>query len=84
MRGREEGVPGIVKIAFENQKNEKAAYYVQGVDLKWQDFQIALEDIPQITDWDGLSEISFILESWNVDHKKGILMIDNINFSTTN
>ena len=33
LRGKEEGVPGIIKVIVENRKNEKSAYYVQGVDF---------------------------------------------------
>ena len=72
----------MVKVIFKNRKNESAAYYVQGVGLKWQEFYIPLNEFQQITDWTNLSEISFVLESWNVDKKKGIVLIDDVRFSS--
>lgn len=84
IRGREEGTPGVVKIVFENQRNEKSSYYVQGVDLDWQDVKIPLSEFKQITDWSTIKDVSFVLESWNVDKKKGILLLDNVGFSSIN
>jgi len=81
IRGKEDGVPGIVKIVIKNQLNEESSYYVQGVGLDWQEFRISLDEFKQITDWSHLTNISFVLESWNVDDKKGLVLIDNICFS---
>lgn len=82
IRGKEEGVPGIVKVVVKNRRNEEASYYIQGVGLDWQEFNIPLEEFKQITDWSSLTDISFVLESWNVDHKKGLILIDNVCFSS--
>ena len=82
IRGKEEGVPGIVKVVVKNRRNEEASYYVQGVDLDWQEFSIPLDEFKQITDWSSLTDISFVLESWNVDNKKGLILIDNVCFSS--
>lgn len=82
VRGKEEGIPGIIKVAFLNKRNESAYYYIRGVDLNWHDFSIPLTEFEEITDWGSITNISFILESWNVDKKKGIVLIDDINFST--
>ena len=82
IRGKEEGVPGIVKVVVKNQRGEEASYYVQGVGLDWQEFNIPLDEFKQITDWSSLTDISFILESWNVDHKKGLILIDHVCFSS--
>ncbi len=82
IRGKEEGTPGIVKMMVKNQRGEESSYYIQGVGLDWQEFNIPLEEFQQITDWSSLTEISFVLESWNVDHDKGLVLIDNICFSS--
>ena len=82
IRGKEEGVPGIVKIVVKNRRNEEASYYVQGVGLDWQEFNIPLNEFQQITDWSSLIDISFVLESWNVDSQKGLILIDNVCFSS--
>lgn len=81
MRGLEEGYPDIVKIVLKNKKNEIAFKYVEGVNLKWKQHSIALEDFSGITDWSTLSEVSFVLEAWNVKKKKGIILIEDICFS---
>lgn len=82
IRGKEEGVPGIVKIVVRNRRNEESAYYVQGVGLAWQEFSIPLEEFKQISDWSSLIDVSFVLESWNVENKKGLILVDNICFSS--
>ncbi len=81
IRGLEGGFPGIVKIVLKNQKNEKSFYYVKNVRLKWQSFSIPLEEFPQITDWTALTDVVFVMEAWNAEKKKGVILIDNICFS---
>ena len=82
IRGKEEGTPGIVKVVVKNRRSEEASYYVQGVGLDWQEFGIPLGEFQQITDWSSLTDISFVLESWNVDSKRGLILIDNVCFSS--
>lgn len=82
IRGFAEGYPGVVKIVVKNGKNETASYFVKDVQLHWQRFSIPFEEFKQITDWTNLSEISFVFESWNVDKKKGIVLIDDVCFSS--
>ncbi len=82
IRGMEEGYPGVVKIVLKNQKNEVSSYLIKGVQLEWQDYSIPLEAFDQITDWTNLTDISFIIESWNAEKKKGVVLIDNLCFSS--
>lgn len=82
IRGKEEGTPGIVKIVLKNRRNEEASYYIRGVGLDWQEFKIPFDEFEQITDWSGLTDISFVLESWNVESRKGLILIDGICFSS--
>lgn len=82
IRGKEEGVPGVVKVVIKNRKNEESSYYVQGVGFDWQEFRIPLKEFKQISDWSSLTNISFVLESWNVDNVKGLVLIDNLCFSS--
>lgn len=81
IRAKEEGSPGIVKIILKNQKDETAYRYIQGIDLKWKEYSIPLEEFKQITDWTNLTEVTFILESWNVDKPKGMILIGDVSFS---
>ena len=82
IRGLDEGYPGIVKIVIKNKKQEVSSYFVKGVDLKWQKISIPLSEFNTITDWTNLTDVTFVFEAWNVDKKKGIVLIDDICFST--
>jgi len=82
MRGLEEGHPGIVKVIIRNKRNEKASYFINNVDLDWQKFSIPFEEFHEITDWSSLTDVSFVFESWNVEKKKGIVLIDDVCFSS--
>ena len=82
IRAREEGNPGIIKVIIQTARNEEASYYIQGVNMKWQTFTIPFEEFPKITDWSQITSISFVLESWNVENKKGLVLIENIGLSS--
>lgn len=84
IRAREEGTPGIVKLVLRNTKNETSSYYLRGVGLSWQEFRIPLNEFRQITDWTNLTDISFVVESWNADQPKGLILIDNLYLSSHN
>ncbi len=80
LRGLDGAYPGIVKVIVGNQKNEKAVYYVQNVGEKWQNTSIPFEKL-NLTDWTTVTDVSFVLEAWNVDFRKGTLLIDEVSFS---
>ena len=82
IRGEEGGFPGVVKIVVKNRKNETASFYVNDVKLKWQQVDIPLEEFSQVTDWTVLTDVSFVVEAWNVQKKKGMVLVDNICFSS--
>ena len=83
LRAKEEGNPGIVKVVIESNRNEIASYYVQGVTQSWKEYNIPFEEFKQISNWSDLKDISFILESWNINNDKGIILIDDVRFSHT-
>ena len=80
IRGLGESYPGIVKMVIGNQRNEKATYYIQNVQGAWQKVSIPLGKL-NLTDWSTVTDVSFVLEAWNVDFKKGTVLIDDISFS---
>lgn len=82
IRGMEEGYPGIVKVILKNRKNEEAFYFIEGVKLKWRKFSIPLSEFRGISDWTSLTDVSFVFEAWNTEKKKGIVLIDEICFSS--
>ena len=81
LRAKEEGNPGIVKIVIQNNKNEISSYYVQGITNNWKEYTISLDEFKQISDWSNLKDVSFTLESWNVNKDKGLILIDNVRFA---
>ncbi|MFA5087413.1 MAG: hypothetical protein WC552_00090 [Candidatus Omnitrophota bacterium] len=81
IRGLEEGVPGIVKITVRNKRNETSSYFINNVKLDWQKFDIPFSEFKGITDWSSLTDVSFVFEAWNVENKRGIVLIDDVCFS---
>ncbi|MDE1921120.1 MAG: hypothetical protein KGJ09_06810 [Candidatus Omnitrophica bacterium] len=80
LRGMDGAYPGIVKVVVANQKNERATYYIQNVDSKWQKTSIPFDKL-NLTDWTTITSVSFVLEAWNVDFRRGTLLIDGVSFS---
>lgn len=80
VRGMQEGYPGVVKLILTNQKNEQSTFFLQDIALDWQHLTIPLDKF-RLTDLTTVSELSFVLESWNVQNKKGVLLVDDISFS---
>ncbi len=80
IRGMNGAYPGIVKLVVANAKNEKATYYVQNVGADWQKVSIPLEKL-NLTDWTTVRQVAFVLEAWNVDFRKGTVLIEDVSFS---
>ena len=80
IRGMDSGYPGVVKLILSNQKNEKATYFLQDIGLDWQHLSIPIEKF-RMTDLTTVTDLSFVLESWNVQSKKGTMLVDDISFS---
>ena len=80
LRGMDGAYPGIVKIVVGNQKNEQAIYYIQNVENTWQKASVPFEKL-NLTDWTTITTVSFVLEAWNVDFRRGTLLIDGVSFS---
>lgn len=81
VRGMEQGYPGIIKVSVRNARNETSFVYVDDVNVRWKRVSVAFEDFKEITDWSTATEISFVLEAWNVSRRRGGILIDEISFS---
>lgn len=77
-----EGRPGTLRIEVTNKVNEISSVFVDQVGPDWSKKKISLKEFEQITDWSSVKEIQFVLESWNVASQKGLLMIDDVCFSS--
>ncbi len=82
VRGLEEGYPGVIKVTVRNKRNEVSSYLIQDIKLKWKKVSIPVAEFKEISDWSNLQDISFVLEAWNAEKKKGIVLIDDISFSS--
>jgi hypothetical protein len=82
VRALDEGTPGTIRVEIKNHKNEVAFVFVEHVNRSWRNYQIPFERFAQISDWADVSEISFVLEAWNAKDKKGIILIDDVAFSS--
>lgn len=80
IRGMNGAYPGVVKLAVVNRRNERATYFVRNVNADWQKVHVPLKGL-NLTDWTTVREVSFILEAWNTDFRKGTVLIDDIGFS---
>ena len=82
IRGTEEGTPGIMRVELKNRRNEVSSVFIEDVRLDWKSVDVPLEEFQQISDWTNIETVSFILESWNAEKKKGIVLIDDVCFSS--
>jgi hypothetical protein len=82
VRALDEGTPGTIRVEVKNRKNEVAFVFVENVDAGWRNQEISFDRFHQISDWSEVNEISFVLEAWNASDKKGIILIDNVAFSS--
>ena len=81
-RALDDGTPGTIRIEVKNRRNEIAFVFVEHVDRGWKNYQIPFERFQQISDWSEVSEVSFVLEAWNAQDKKGTILIDDVCFSS--
>lgn len=80
IRGMDQASPGIVKLLVRNRQNELATYYIKNVSEQWQKVTVPFEKL-NLSDWTTVKEVSFVLEAWNVDFRRGTMLIDDISFS---
>lgn len=79
-RQRKDFAAAHLRVELENSFRENAARYVK-VESKWKGYKIKLSDFKEITSWDELKKISFIIEDWNVADKDDCVYIDEIRFT---
>lgn len=70
-----------LRIEMENDLRENASYYLTEVTNKWQSYSIGFSEFKEITQWDALRRISFIVEEWNAENKDDGVYIDEIRFA---
>jgi len=77
-----EGSPGTIRVEVRNLRHETASVFIDNINAGWAKKTVSLDSFDGITDWSSVSEVLFILESWNAKSKKGLLLIDDVCFSS--
>lgn len=67
-----------LRVEFTNIYKERAELYLRDISNKWQECVFKLSDFKNITDWTEMSRLSFIIEEWNSQDKKGSIYLDNV------
>lgn len=67
-----------LRVEFVNTFKEKSEVYIKNLPHKWQDYNIALSDFKNISDWSAMAELAFVVEEWNVREKRDVVYIDNV------
>ncbi len=73
--------PLNLRVELENVRRETAVCYVSGITGKWDSFKIKLSDFSGVSQWQGLTRVSFVVEEWNALNKEDTVYIDEIHFS---
>ncbi|MFA5145173.1 MAG: hypothetical protein WC723_04125 [Candidatus Omnitrophota bacterium] len=67
-----------LRVEFTTPFKERSEVYFKDIPYKWHDFRINLSEFKGISDWSEISSLSFSVEEWNAQSKKGIVYIDNV------
>ena len=70
-----------LRVELENNLKENSSYYVKGIGNKWRQWTIKLSDFKEITRWDNLRRLSFVVEEWNILDNDDCIYIDDIRFT---
>ena len=73
-------VAGNLKLSLVNKRKETSSLYFSQLNHSWKSIAVPLSSFGNIKDWSRLIGISFTVEPWNVNAKKGELLIDDIQF----
>lgn len=72
---------GVLKISLMNRLKETAHTYSPQLNQSWKIIKIPLSQFEALHDRAGFLVLSYTLEEWNVNPKKGEVLIDGIEFS---
>ncbi|MFH0877535.1 MAG: hypothetical protein V1863_04855 [Candidatus Omnitrophota bacterium] len=72
---------GALKVTLMNRRKESSHIYLSDITPSWQSHKLSLSQFGKIQDWSNLTQLVFSLEEWNLNPKKGQILIDAIEFS---
>ncbi|MCM8799892.1 MAG: hypothetical protein NC900_04125 [Candidatus Omnitrophica bacterium] len=67
-----------LRVEFSNKFKEKGSFYITDIASNWKEYIIDLAKFKDISHWENIDKLSFIVEEWNVKTKKGFVYIDDI------
>jgi hypothetical protein len=67
-----------LRVEFTNNFNERGFVYIKEVPHKWGTFRYSLDSFKLISDWTDMRNLTFSVEEWNTNAKKGVVYIDNV------
>ncbi len=70
--------PISMRVEVESKFKEKSEVYIKDIPAQWKDFDVKLNEFKKISNWDNVSNISFVVEEWNSKDNQGTLYIDNL------
>ena len=70
-----------MRVEVENRYNEKDAQYVHIPNNYWNSYDLDLSAFKGISDWSGVTKLSFVVEKWNVGDNEGAVYINDIKFA---
>lgn len=71
---------GSLKVGVVTKRQEISSLYISEINNSWKKVVVLFSDFKNISDWSGIAQLSFTLEEWNTNPKKGKLMVDSIEF----
>ncbi|QAT17043.1 hypothetical protein BU251_04480 [Candidatus Velamenicoccus archaeovorus] len=71
---------GIVKVSLTNKRKETSSLYIRSIGPSWKIIEIPRENFHALNDWSHLDQLAFSVEEWNLRRKKGVLLIDGVEF----
>jgi len=69
-----------LRIEFTNAFREKSEVYLKKIPNSWQEQRINFSNFKNISDWSEMTDISFIVEEWNAQDKRGFVYLENVRF----
>lgn len=80
MIGDDNQKDGIVKVSLTNKRKEASSLYIRNISHSWKAIEIPRENFRTLNDWSELNRLSFTVEEWNLRQKKGVLLIEGVEF----
>lgn len=69
-----------LRVELSNAFRETSEVYIKDIRYHWKNFQIALPDFKQVSEWSNMAKLSFVVEEWNTKNKHGVIYIDDVKF----